>query len=172
MISRLLRTLDRVFPPASIYAHCDIPCGIYDPHLAQLAAHTVLRMTNMINDLSDSSDKASFEERKKIISQVSRLTKVKEENAELVKHEVRILWGDYFKPVFAKDFPNLHEDVHNVLMLASDARQSVDEKAANDLLESVQKISEMFWKTKGRDTVRVKSTYPTEKDIIVPKEPE
>lgn len=166
------RIFGKIFPPQTVYAHCDIPCGIYDPHLAQLAAHTVIRMTNMIDDLNDSSEKRDFEERKKIISQVSRLTKTKEEHAELIKHEIRILWGDYFKSVFVKEYPNLNEDVHEVMMLASRAKQDVDGKTANDLLEGVQKIAEMFWKTKGRDTVRVKTTYPTEKEMVLPKEPE
>ena len=172
MNSLLVKAIDKVFPPKIVYAHCDIPCGIYDPHAAQLAAHTVIRMTNMINDLNDSSEKQSFEERKKIISQISRLTGVKEEHAELVKHEIRILWGDYFKPVFVKEYPNLHENVHEVMMLASNAKQAVDKKAANDLLEAVQKIAEIFWRTKGRETVRIKSTYPSEKEIVIPKEPE
>ena len=172
MNSTLVNVIDKIFSPRTVYAHCDIPCGIYDPHAAQLAAHTVIRMTNMINDLNDSSEKPNFEERKKIISQISRLTEVKEEHAELVKHEIRILWGDYFKKVFVKDYPNLHENVHEVMMLASNAKQAVDEKVANDLLEAVQKIAEIFWNTKGRETVRIKSTYPSEKALVVPKESE
>jgi len=172
MISTFLRLIDRIFPPKSIYAHCDIPCGIYDPHLAQVAAHTVIRMTNMIKSLEASSENPDFEERKKIISQISRLTAVKEEHAELVKHEIRILWGDYFKPVFVKEYPNLHELVSETMRLASTSKQELDEQAANNLLESVQKIAEVFWKTKGVDTVKVKTTYPSEKEIVVPKQTE
>ena len=65
---KLKRLLLKILPQTIAYAHCDIPCGIYDPHAAQMAAHTVIRMTNLINDLRASSDNAPFEERKKIIS--------------------------------------------------------------------------------------------------------
>ena len=100
------------------------------------------------------------------------IVQIKEEHAALVKHEIRIIWGDYFKPVFVKEYPNLHELVFETMKLASNARQEVDEQSANDLLESVQKIAEIFWKTKGKDTVRVKTTFPTEKEIVVPKQKE
>src|SRR3989344_2088675 len=114
MISRILRTLDRVSPPASIYAHCDIPCGIYDPYAAQVAAHTVIRMTNMIAELKPSKPEPEFDERKRIISQLARLTAVKEEHAELVKKEVRIIWGDYFKPEHVDQYPQLHRLVFDI----------------------------------------------------------
>src|SRR3989344_259801 len=107
MIKTLLKMLDRISPPGPIYAHCDIPCGIYDPHTAQMAAHTVIRMANMINDLKASKPEPDFDERKKIISQISRLTKVKEEHAEIVKSEVRIIWADYFKSEHLEKYPKL-----------------------------------------------------------------
>ena len=166
---RILRLVDKFFSPQVVYAHCDVPCGIYDPHEAQVAAHTVLRMTNMINDLKTSSSDPDFEERKRIISQISRLTKVKEDHCEIVKHQVRIIWGDYFKPDHLTKYKNLHELVFQVMKQASAARQNIDLVAAQDLLSSVQKFAEIFWDTKGRETVRVKSGYPTEGEIVLPK---
>lgn len=157
----------QIIPSSIAYAHCDIPCGIYDPHQAQLAAHTVIRMTNMINDLKLSSENPPFDERKKIISQISRLTRVKEDHAEFVKHEVRILWGDYFKEEHLKEYPNLHDLVFKTLKLASKARQEVNIDAANSLLASVQKIAEIFYKTKGVTPVRVKTVYPTGGEIVL-----
>jgi nickel superoxide dismutase len=76
----LLKILDTAFPPAIIHAHCDIPCGIYDPHNAQLAAHTVIRMVGLISEKKDS------------VHDIARLTHVKEEHAEIVKKEIRILF--------------------------------------------------------------------------------
>ncbi|KKQ89595.1 superoxide dismutase, Ni [Candidatus Curtissbacteria bacterium RIFCSPHIGHO2_12_41_11] len=166
---RILRLVDKFFSPQVVYAHCDVPCGIYDPHEAQVAAHTVLRMTNMINDLKTSSSDPDFEERKRIISQISRLTKVKEDHCEIVKHQVRIIWGDYFKPDHLTKYKNLHELVFQVMKQASAARQNIDLVAAQDLLSSVQKFAEIFWDTKGRETVRVKSGYPTEGEIVLSK---
>src|SRR3990170_3697541 len=91
------------------YAHCDIPCGIYDPHTAQMAAHTVIRMTQLLEELKPSSSEPPFEERKKIISQISRLTRVKEEHGHLVEDELGTLENDYFKPEHFEKFPNLKE---------------------------------------------------------------
>jgi nickel superoxide dismutase len=168
-MKRLVRLFISLMPVHTAYAHCDIPCGIYDPHTAQVAAHTVIRMTGMLNDLEASSDNAPFEERKKIIHQVARLTKVKEEHAELLKHEVRVIWGDYFKPEHLKDYPDLHEKVFSIMKLASKARQSIDMESAQKLLTAVQEFAEIFWKTKNRETVRVPSGYPTEGEIVLPK---
>ena len=165
----VLRLVDRVFPPEMVFAHCDIPCGIYDPHLTQVAAHTVLRMTNMIDELQASSAEPPFEERKRIISQLARLTKVKEEHAELVKHEIRVIWGDYLKDEHLKQHKAVHQLVFKIMKQASQARQNVDVKAANELLEIVQMFAEIFWHTKGRKVQKVKSGYPTEGVIVVPK---
>ena len=159
----------KLIPPKTAYAHCDIPCGIYDPHLAQMGAHTVIRMTNLINELKTSTAEPPFEERKKIISQISRLTRVKEEHAELVKHEVRVLWGDYFKEEHLKAYPELNDLVFKTLKLASKARQEINIEAANELLENVQKIAEIFWKTKNIQTAKIKSPYPTGGTLVIPK---
>ncbi len=166
MIKIFLRILDKIFPPKEIYAHCDIPCGIYDPHAAQMAAHTVIRMTNMINGLKASSANPLLDERKKIISQITRLTKVKEEHAEIVKHEVRVIWGDYFKPEHIKEHPQLHELVFDIMKLASKARQEIDPEASQQLLTKVQEFAEIFYKTKGIEPIRIKTVYPTEGEIV------
>ncbi len=165
----LFANLLNLLPAKILYAHCDIPCGIYDPNRAQQGAHTVIRMTKMIDDLSASSDNAPFEERKKIIHQISRLTQVKEEHAEIVKHEVRVLWGDYFKPEHLEKFPEINELVLKTMKLASKAKQEINAEAAEDLLATVQQIAEIFYKTKGLEPVRVKSPYPTEGELVIYK---
>src|SRR3990167_10179124 len=164
----ILRIIDKIFPPQTAFAHCDVPCGIYDPHEAQMAAHTVCRMTQMINDLKVSSDNPDFEERKKIISQVSRLTKVKEDHAEIIKSQVRIIWGDYFKQEHLDKNKDIHDLVFKLMKQASIVRQNIDEKACQELLEMVQKFSELFWETKNRKTVKAKSGYPTEGEVVLP----
>lgn len=169
MINSYLLLLLRLFPSKIAYAHCDIPCGIYDPHQAQLAAHTVIRMTNLINNLKASSSEPPFDERKKIISQISRYTRVKEEHAEIVKHEIRVLWGDYFKEEHLKEYPNLHSVVFKTMKLASKARQEINIDAANELLENVQQIAEIFWKTKNIKLAKIKSPYPSGGTIVIPK---
>lgn len=156
----------KLLPSQPVYAHCDIPCGIYDPHQMQLAAHSILRMVNLIDELKPSTEEPPFDERKKIISQISRLSKVKEEHAELLKHELRVLWADYFKQEHLKEHPNLHDLVFKTMKLASKARQEVDASVAHELLENVQQIAEIFYRTKGVKPLRVKTVYPTEGEIV------
>lgn len=169
MLLKTLRFIDKLFTPATVFAHCDISCGIYDPHEAQMAAHTVLRMTAMIIDLKASSKEPPFDERKRIISQMSRLTKVKEDHSEIVKHQIRVIWGDYFKSEHLEKHADLNDIVFKIMKQASKARQEVNLEAAEELLASVQKFAEIFWETKERKTVRVKSGYPTEGEIVLPK---
>ncbi len=156
LIHLTFKLLDRIFPARIAYAHCDIPCGIYDPHIAQMAAHTVIRMTKLIEDAKEDPHK------------IARYAKVKDEHAELCKHEIRILWGDYFKQEHLKDYPDLHELVWKIMKLASKARQEVNMQAADELLEAVNEIAEIFWETKGFGTARFKAPYPTEKETIYP----
>lgn len=163
---QILSSILNLLPSTPVYAHCDIPCGIYDPHAAQLAAHTVIRMTQMINDLTASSDNAPFEERKKIISQVSRLTHVKEEHSEIVKHEVRVIWADYFKPEQLEKFPGLNDKVFQIMKLASKTKQEINIDAANELLIKVQEFAEIFYKSKNLEPVRIPSGFPTEGEIV------
>jgi nickel superoxide dismutase len=169
MAQKFLGLVAKFLPSQIAYAHCDLPCGIYDPHQAQLAAHTVIRMTSILNEMHPNSDEPPFEERKKIIHDIARATKIKEDHAEIVKHEVRVLWADYFKPEHLEKYPDLHEKVFAIMKAASKARQNIDMDAANDLLTKVQEFSEIFWKTKGRETVRVASGYPTGGEMVLPK---
>ena len=142
-----LQYLIKLLPTRPIFAHCDIPCGIYDPKPAQLAAQTVLKMVSLINELQPSSSEPPFDERKKIISQVSRLTRVKEDHAELCKREVLILWTDYFKEVHLEKFPDLHDLVWKTTKLCSENKRAVDEAKAQQLVEAVDKIADIFEKT-------------------------
>ena len=86
--------------------------------------------------------------RKKIISQISRLTKVKEEHAEICKKEILILWTDYFKAEHLEKFPDLHELVWKITKLCSDNKRAVDEAKAKELIEAVDKIADIFAQTK------------------------
>jgi nickel superoxide dismutase len=164
MAMNFLKTLREHLRPETVYAHCDIPCGIYDPHLAQVSAHTVVRMMDLIHDVQ-TKEGSDLEKRNSLVRYVA----TKEESAELVKHEVRIIWGDYFKDEHLKDHPDLHTLVWKIMKQAGKCRQSIDKKAAQDLLDSVNKFSEIFWKTKGKDTQKAKAAYPTEKEILLPK---
>lgn len=163
------QALDRLFPAKVAYAHCDVPCGIYDPHLAQLAAHTVIRMVRLATELSKLNPDLTPEQRQEIIHKLVRYTAVKEEHVELCKREIRILWGDYFKPEHIQKFPELHDLVWKVMKVGSKARQEINVQASEEFLETVNKIAEIFWKTKNVDTVKRKAFYPTEKETVYPR---
>lgn len=151
---KFLNLFVKLLPTKPVFAHCDIPCGIYDPHHMQLAAHTVIRMTVLIQEAGND------------VHKIARCTHVKEEHADLVEEEIETLWGDYFKKEHFEKFPKLNNLIYETVKLTGDVRQSVDLEAANKLLINTQKIAEIFWKTKGMEPVRIPSGYPTEGEIV------
>ena len=171
LLRSALRFIDRLDPPATVHAHCDIPCGIYDPHLAQIAALTCIRMNQLIEALEapgGAGGPPSKEDRDKYVNSLARYVTVKEEHAELVKREVRIIWGDYFKPEHLEKHKDLHQTVWNIMKLGSTVRQQVNAQAANDLLAEVQKFAEAFWATKDAKTQRVPSRQAVGGELVLP----
>jgi len=168
LFDRALELLDRVAPPSVAYAHCDIPCGIYDPHAAQVAALTVIRMVQLIQGLAKPGDGGSKEEWDLYTQQISRYVAVKEEHAKLAEHEIIILWTDYFKPEHLDKAPNLHETVWKTCKLTSTVKQQINMEASEQLLAGCQQIAEMFWATKGIQTQRRPSNQPTGGEIVSP----
>lgn len=168
LLRSALRFVDRISPPPVVRAHCDIPCGIYDPHLAQIAALTCVRMNQLINDLGDAPGPGDKAKNDAWHNSLARYVAVKEEHAELVKKEVRIIWGDYFKPEHLEQHKDLHNIVFNIMKLGSKVRQNVDLQAAEDLLAEVQKFAEIFWATKDAKTTRVPSRQTVGGELVVP----
>ena len=136
MLGRLLK------PTTVAYAHCDIPCGIYDPTAAKIAADTVAKMVEKIGALDKTA--TDFTTRGNFV----RMITVKEQHAEICKKELQVLWSDYFKPEHLEKFPKLHDSFWKALKLASKNKQNVDAQAAADLQAAVKEISDMFWATK------------------------
>jgi nickel superoxide dismutase len=157
--------LNRVLPHEEASAHCDIPCGIYDPHLAQLAALTVVRMNQLINDLQPPTAMEKGE-RDKYMHALVRYTDVKEEHAELVKHEVRIIRGDFFKPENSPE--NLGQLVDGIMKTASKARQNIDMEAAQELLSLTNQFAEAFWKAKNIESKKQPSNQAAGGEYVVP----
>ena len=166
--SIVIKIEDTVRPPVIVRAHCDIPCGIYDPHEAQIAALTVLRMDQLIGELAHPAADAKLEERATYVSKMSRYTAVKEQHSERVKQEVRVIWGDYFTPDHVKQFPQAHELVFKILKQASKTRQGNNVADAQELLKLVQEFAELFWQTKGAKTRRQPSLQKSGGEIVVP----
>lgn len=162
------RLRDAVTPPRVVYAHCDIPCGIYDPHEAQISALTVLRMDQLIHELVKPAAGAKPEEVEAYSAKMARYVLVKEEHAERLKREVRIIWGDYFTPDHVKENPQIHETVFKILKSASKARQGTAIADAEALVKAVQEFSEIFWKTKGAKTKSLPSMQKSGGEIVYP----
>lgn len=139
---RVTDFLIKLFPTKPVFAHCDIPCGIYDPHTAKLAAKTVLTMVQKINQLP--KENPTVNDRNSFV----RMVMVKEEHAALCKKEVLILWTDYFKSEHLEKFPDLHDLVWKTTKLCSDNKRGVDEAKAQELVEAVDKIADIFEQTK------------------------
>ena len=121
-----LANLRRWLPVRPVHAHCDIPCGIYDPVSAKIAAQTVLKMVMRIDALEwgEGTDHMANS------NSLSRYIAVKEQHADLVKHEVDILWHDYFKPEHLENYPDLHTTIWDATKLASANKQNVDADSA------------------------------------------
>jgi nickel superoxide dismutase len=137
LITHLIR------PRRIVHAHCDIPCGIYDPEQARIEAESCLRIIEKYRE----SDDPLFQ---------ARCIVVKEERAELVKHHLDVLWHDYFKPEHLEKLPDLHETFWKATKQASKVKQSLDADAARELLAMIDTIGEMWEATGGPEKTRVK----------------
>jgi nickel superoxide dismutase len=164
MLYKVFKTLDRLFKFGEARAHCDIPCGIYDPHQAQIGALTVIRMIDLMSELKAAHAPETLEYQ----NSVARYILVKEEHAELVKREVRVIFGDYIKQEQLDKFPELPGLVHKIMQLGSKARQTTSREVACDLLAAVNRFAEIYWATKNIETKKVKAPYIPGEEIIYP----
>ena len=142
IIKNVLFTIAKILPTKTAYAHCDIPCGIYDPKPAQIAAQTVLKMVQLIQELP--TENPTVNERNKFV----RCVLTKEEHARRCKEEILILWTDYFKPEHLVMFPNLHDVFWKAAKLCSKNKQEVSSELARELVKAVDEIAKVFAKSK------------------------
>ena len=127
--------LSQFLPATTVYAHCDLPCGVYDPAQARIEAESVHKIMQKYQDNQD----PEFRTRALII---------KEERAELVKHHLWVLWTDYFKPEHLEKYPNLHDLFWKATKQAGQTKKIMDPKEGQKLLDMIDEIAEIFKKTK------------------------
>jgi len=133
------------FRPTDVaFAHCDGPCGVYDPASARIAAEAVLSMEKKIAALGDAQDPATINSR-------TRFIVIKEEQAEIAKENLNILWTDYFKPEHLQKYPNLADTFWKAAKLCSKNKTEQDPANGEALLTAIEEIHNIFWATKGRD---------------------
>jgi nickel superoxide dismutase len=123
-------------PRRTVHAHCDLPCGIYDPAQARIEAESV----KACQEKYQGSDDAEFK---------ARAVTIKEQRATLVKEHLWVLWTDYFKPEHVEKYPNLHELFWTATKAAGDAKKSNDPAQGQQLLDSVDEIAKVFWDSKS-----------------------
>ena len=133
-----MRVLARLLAPkVTAHAHCDLPCGVYDPAQARIEAESVKAIIQKYQDNTDPEFR-------------TRCLIIKEERSELVKHHLWVLWTDYFKPPHFEKYPQLHQLFNEATKLAGAAgtKGTVDAGKADALLGKIEEISKIFWETK------------------------
>ncbi len=123
-------------PRRTVHAHCDLPCGVYDPAQARIEAESV----KACQEKFQGSDDAEFR---------ARAVSIKEERANMVKEHLWVLWTDYFKPEHLEKHPNLHELFWSATKEAGAAKKSNDPAQGQKLLDSIDEIAKVFWETKS-----------------------
>jgi nickel superoxide dismutase len=117
-----------------VYAHCDLPCGVYDPAQARIEAQSVKAIQEkMANFEGDDRVRALF---------------IKEERAELVKRHLWVLWTDYFKPEHLEKYPNLHDLFWKATKQAGECKHHHEPEEGQKLLDQIDEIAKIFWETK------------------------
>lgn len=148
IVKNLLNAISKILPTRIAYAHCDVPCGIYDPKPAQIAAAGVLKMVEKIVN-PPPRDEKDINSVRNFHNAMTRYVLVKEEQARICKTELLILWTDFFKPEHLKIFPNLHDIFWKAAKLCSVNKQEVSIEHATELVKAVDEIAEIFHKAKA-----------------------
>ena len=131
-------------------AHCDGPCGVYDPASARIAGEAVQSMTNRMLALAENhSDCGSAA----YINTMSRYAAIKEEEAQKCKDELLVLWTDFFKPQHLESIPDLHDTFWQAAKLCSACKVEVSAEHAQELMDAIENIHNMFWNVKGRSEI-------------------
>jgi nickel superoxide dismutase len=133
-----MRLVERLLTPRTvIHAHCDLPCGVYDPAQARIEAESVKAICEKYQDNKDEVFR-------------SRALLIKEQRAELVKHHLWVLWTDYFKPPHFEKYPQLHQLFNDATKAAGAAggKGTTDPDEVQKLLDQIDEIAKIFWETK------------------------
>ncbi len=126
-----------LFRITDVSAHCDLPCGVYDPAQARIEAESIKAIIAKGAD----NDDPDFR---------TRAIVIKEQRSELVKHHLWVLWTDYFKAPHFEKYPQLNTLYNEATKLAGagGTKASWDVAVADDLLAKIDEIAVIFWETK------------------------
>ena len=148
--------INKILPAPVAHAHCDGPCGVYNPASARIAAESVVSMTKKLLALPvpDASDPVAYVN---YHNTYSRFVTIKEQQAHLAKEELLVLWTDYFKPHHLEAYPDLHDKFWKAAKLCSACKVEVSAIHAQELMDAIQDIHNIFWASKGKENVPFQS---------------
>lgn len=147
MPQKLLKFFDKIQPVEVVYAHCDVPCGIYETGTMLTAVATIEKLVQKLEALERPAADVPKEEWLTYKNTLIRMIVEKEEQAEICKKELLILWTDYFKPEHLAMFPNLHETFWQAAKLCSKNKQNASREVVEELKKSAAVIDDIFQKT-------------------------
>lgn len=128
-----------MFKIKTVYAHCDVPCGIYETDSMTHAAATCRRMVEKYNEIGEVDD-----ENPESMNTAIRCVMTKEKHAQKCKDELYLMWSDYFKPEHLEKFPDLHEKFWMAAKQCGKVKQTMSIEECDKLVEMVHDISHMF----------------------------
>ena len=131
-------------PRRVVHAHCDLPCGVYDPAQARIEAESVKATQARYQDAENFKTAGETVEDYR-----TRALAIKEQRADLVKEHLWVLWTDYFKPEHLEKHPQLHDLFWRATKEAGAAKKSQDPEQGQRLLDSIDEIAKIFWETKA-----------------------
>lgn len=147
LAQKLLRFIDRLSPPPVVHAHCDVPCGVYEPDSMTWAAETCLKLTEKLLGL----EMPNQQNKQAVLeygNTLARAVVVKEEYAEICKRQILILWTDYFKPEHLAQWTDLHDKVWKATKQCSVVKRTVSVEECKKLQTMVAEIADIFRSTK------------------------
>ena len=140
-----------------VYAHCQVPCGIYGDaaRIVQIEEDitTVRKAMNMINDLAGKSDAQS-------LNQISRWVTTKEDHAQKVQETVL----NYFlaQRVKAKEkgtkerqkYVDQALTLHQLIVAMMKCKQTVEQRNCSNAYELLDKFTNIYFDQHGIDHLK------------------
>ena len=133
-----MNVVDRFIKP--VYAHCDVPCGIYETDTMRHAADTCLRMIEKIEVLEEPGGDMKTDAHNNFI----RMVMTKEKHAQLCKDQIYVLWSDFFKPEHLEAYPDMHDRLWHAAKQCSKVKQTLSKEEAKKLIDMVHEVAHIF----------------------------
>ncbi|MCB0326799.1 MAG: hypothetical protein KDD52_04185 [Bdellovibrionales bacterium] len=135
-----------LFCSGSLWAHCQVPCGIYDDHMR----------IHMIEEHIDTIEKAQSQiqasSRKKHLDQhqMIRWIQTKEDHSSQIQEIVSQYFLTQRIKRDMKGYAELLELSHQLLVAAMKAKQTIDSQAVQDLRKALGRFETLYEQAKKK----------------------